>query len=145
MGYDARKPSHDELLARLPPACGSSRSQSNGPPPLASRAHLTSAPPEPNPHPDFTPDPTRPPSRSALGVFPSEDMSTEQSRPMLTLPASYRPGRKSADAPTRDSPSSAERSRDPPAAAQPASKSQEIWERKGWNTMDGGWKPFGLW
>ena len=33
---------------------------------------------------------------------------------------------------------------EPPPAAKPASVSQEIWERKGWNSMDGsGFKPWG--
>ena len=114
---------------------------------------------------------------AALGVFPSADITSEQSQLLLDVPASLAPTLASAD-PTGAAVAKAEEEgcfapivptcgeehcgalasilenarseeqqlAEPGASARPASVSQEIFERKGWNEMDGsGWRPWRPW
>ena len=77
-------------------------------------------------------------------------MLSEQSELMLELlpPKPSDGGSGAADTleastPAHDQPALAKAAADAEPAASPASVSQEIWERKGWNSMDGGgWNPW---
>lgn len=107
---------------------------------------------------------------AALGVFPAPDISSEQSQLLLHLPASLTTKLPAANLtggvgdaaklhPTACGEEHcgalarilynlrpAEHVPESGASSRPASASQEIFERKGWNEMDGsGWTPWRLW
>ena len=92
------------------------------------------------------------PKWSALGVRPS--LSSEQTGlvlPELAPPREGTHGGQQQPSPADGGDDDAARERagggskgasDPEEMARPASVSEEIWERKGWNQIDGGWRGF---
>ena len=86
---------------------------------------------------------------AALGVFPAAGIRSEQSQLSLNLPCDAGGSRSPKDASIAlalRNVQPAERVSAAGASAQPATISQEIFERKGWNEMeDSGWKPWRPW
>ena len=77
---------------------------------------------------------------ASLGVRPSLGIASEQSELALEMPS---PNRNRHAAAADDDPEGAvavPKAQEARSAPMPATAGEELWERKGWNRIDGGWR-----
>ena len=80
---------------------------------------------------------------AALGVRPASALTSERAALVLELPTSGGRYGSTGDHDDDEGVSPAGGDVDDGSwSARPASAGEEIWERKGWNSMDGSWRAF---